>query len=38
MFTGKAVRNIEYGHICDKDMKAIFEKIRVGKRIFVNFV
>lgn len=38
MFTGKAVRNIEDGHICDKDMKAIFGKIRVGKRIFVNFV
>lgn len=38
MFTGNAVRNIEDGHICDKDMKAIFGKIRVGKRIFVNFV
>lgn len=38
MFAGNAVRNIEDGHICDKDMIAIPGKIRVGKRIFVKFV
>ena len=38
MFIGKAVRNIEDGQICDKDALATSGKIRVGKRIFVNFV
>ena len=38
MFSGKAVRNIEDGQICDKDTMATPGKIRVGKRIFVNFV
>ncbi len=38
MFIGKAVRYIEDGQICDKDILAIPGKIRVGKRIFVNFV
>ena len=38
MFIGKAVRNIEDEQICDKDALATSGKIRVGKRIFVNFV
>ena len=38
MFIGKAVRYIEDGQICDKDILATPRKIRVGKRIFVNFV
>lgn len=38
MFIGNAVRSIENGHILDKDMVARDGKIRVGKRIFVNFV
>lgn len=38
MFIGKAVRNVEDGQIYDKDILAALGKIRVGKRIFVNFV
>lgn len=38
MFAGKAVRDIENGCVHNQDTKANFGKIRVGKRIFVNFV
>ena len=38
MFEGNAVRDIENGCVLNKDTKANFGKIRVGKRIFVNFV
>ena len=38
MFIGKAVRNVEDGQIYDKDVLATTGRIRVGKRIFVNFV
>ena len=38
MFIGKAVRNIEDGQILEKETLAAPGKIRVGKRIFVNFV
>lgn len=38
MFTGNAVRDIENGCVLSKDTRADFGKIRVGKRIFVNFV
>lgn len=38
MFTGNAVRDIENGCVLSKDTRADFGKIRVGKRVFVNFV